>query len=353
MFASDEAEARLRAALESRPAPAPNEPRRRKQVIVPVALVVLGLVAGAAAVEIGLIPTWSQLRTFAWRRATQAAAADGRLVIQSQPSGADVEIDGVAQGRTPVGLRVKAGHHLVRIGANPRREIEVDVVAGTDVVHHVELPVSSARLRIETVPTGAPVSIDGQARGVAPLDTYDLSVGPHEVLVGAGGAAVRRHVDVQPGLENSIMVTLATPGGGGPSVGWLTVTAPFDLEVYDGSRLVGRSRDERLLLAAGPHDLALVNRELGVDDRRHVQIASGNVAAVRVDARSGLLNVNAEPWAEVFLDGTRIGATPIANFSTPIGTHEVVLRNPDLGEQRRTVTVGLLAPARVGVRFRQ
>jgi hypothetical protein len=352
MFASDEAEARLQAALESRAAPAPTERRRWKRVILPLALLVLVIVAGVAAVETGIVSSvWSRLRTFSWKSAA-ATPADGRLVIQSQPSGADVVIDGVAQGRTPVGLRVKAGHHLVKIGSNPGREIEVDVAAGAEVVHHVELPVSSARLRIETVPTGAPVSIDGQARGVAPLDTFDLAVGPHEILVGAGGAAVRRHVDVQPGIENAIVITLAAAGGGGPSIGWLTVTAPFDLEVYEGSRLVGRSRDERLLLVAGPHDLSLVNRELGVDDRRHVQIAGATVAAVRVEPRSGVLNVNAEPWAEVFLDGTRIGATPIANFSAPIGTHEVVLRHPDLGEQRRTVVVGLLAPARVGVRFK-
>jgi hypothetical protein len=310
------------------------------------------LVAGALVVGTGLVAALPQLRNFAWRAAAPTSAPqEGRLVVQSQPSGAQVEIDGVVRGTTPMSLRVKAGRHLLRVGSTARREIEVDVAAGGEVVHHVELPISGARLRIETVPPGAPVSIDGQPRGIAPLDLGDLSVGPHEVLVGLGDTAVRRQVDVQPGLENSIVVTLGAVGG--PAIGWLTVTAPIDLEIYEGSRLVGRSRDERLLLLAGSHDLMLVNRELGVDDRRHVEVAAGRVARVRVQPGNGVLNVNAVPWAEVFLDGTRIGETPIANFSTPIGTHEIVLRHPDLGEQRCTVIVGLGAPARVGVSFRQ
>jgi hypothetical protein len=348
MFASDDGEPGPTPGPTPAPTPAPTRGRRWKYLL---ALLVLVLVAGGVVVGTGLVPVWAELASLVWRPAAPTSPQEGRLVIESQPTGVPVEIDGVARGSTPLGVGVKAGHHLLRVGSTTPREIEVDVVAGVEVVHHVELPVSGTRLRIETVPTGAPVSIDGQARGVAPLDLGDLSVGPHDVLVGVGGTAVRRQVNVQPGLENSIVITLGADGG--PAIGWLTVTAPVDLEIYEGTRLVGRSRDERLMLLAGGHDLAFVNRELGVDDRRRVEIAAGRVAGVRVQPANGQLNVNAVPWAEVFLDGTRIGETPIANFSAPIGTHEIVLRHPDLGEQRRTVSVGLGAPTRVGVSFRQ
>ena len=39
-----------------------------------------------------------------------------------------------------------------------------------------------------------------------------------------------------------------------------------------------------------------------------------------------------------------IGETPIGNYSLPIGSHEVVLRHPELGERRQTVMVGVGAP---------
>ena len=49
--------------------------------------------------------------------------------------------------------------------------------------------------------------------------------------------------------------------------------------------------------------------------------------------------VNALPWAEVSIDGERVGETPIGSVQVPIGTHEVVFRHPDLGERRTTATV--------------
>jgi serine/threonine-protein kinase len=67
----------------------------------------------------------------------------------------------------------------------------------------------------------------------------------------------------------------------------------------------------------------------------------------------GTLSINALPWAEVWVDGKPAGETPIGNLSLPIGNHELVFRHPELGEQRRTVTVGALAPVRVGVDLRK
>jgi hypothetical protein len=34
-----------------------------------------------------------------------------------------------------------------------------------------------------------------------------------------------------------------------------------------------------------------------------------------------LLNVNARPWANVWLDGRAVGETPLANLRVPVGEH--------------------------------
>ena len=65
------------------------------------------------------------------------------------------------------------------------------------------------------------------------------------------------------------------------------------------------------------------------------------------------MNINAQPWAEVWVDGQRIGETPIGNLSRPVGPHEVVLRHPEFGERRETVIVTLKQPARLGVDMRK
>jgi hypothetical protein len=84
-----------------------------------------------------------------------------------------------------------------------------------------------------------------------------------------------------------------------------------------------------------------------------VTIAAGRTAQVQITPPSGRLSINALPWAEVWLGGVRLGQTPIANLSHPIGTHEVILRHPQLGERRATVTVSLKEIARLGVDMRQ
>ena len=84
-----------------------------------------------------------------------------------------------------------------------------------------------------------------------------------------------------------------------------------------------------------------------------MMIAAGKTATTRVDLPNGLLSVNAQPWAEVWIDGERVGETPIGNLQRPIGTHQVVFRHPDLGERRESVVITLLQAARLGVDLRK
>jgi serine/threonine-protein kinase len=54
---------------------------------------------------------------------------------------------------------------------------------------------------------------------------------------------------------------------------------------------------------------------------------------------NGHLSINAQPWADVVIDGTAAGQTPLANLTLPIGSHEIVFRHPQFPEQRQTAIV--------------
>jgi hypothetical protein len=140
---------------------------------------------------------------------------------------------------------------------------------------------------------------------------------------------------------------------GTPAVGWVVVRSPIELEVYEGDALVGSSRNARLMFMPGRHALRLANAEVNFQETRTIEVRPGSTAGVVVTVPSGSLSVNAAPWAEVWLDGERVGETPIANYAAPLGTHEVVLRHPSLGERRRIVTIRQGAPVRFGVDLRQ
>ena len=47
--------------------------------------------------------------------------------------------------------------------------------------------------------------------------------------------------------------------------------------------------------------------------------------------KRGSLNVNVRPWAEVYVDGTSRGTTPIHNLALRAGTHELRIENKPLG----------------------
>jgi len=113
--------------------------------------------------------------------------------------------------------------------------------------------------------------------------------------------------------------------------------------------MIGTSDTDKIMMAAGRHDVELVNETLGYRATRSVQVPPGKVAGLSVDMPQGTININAAPWAEVWIDGRRVGETPIGNLPISIGSHEVVFRHPQLGEKRQAVSVTLNAPVRLSI----
>ena len=70
--------------------------------------------------------------------------------------------------------------------------------------------------------------------------------------------------------------------------GWLTVKAPFAVEVRENGRLVGTTDADRIMMAAGKHELELVNETLGYRVARTVQVPPGKVAPLSVELPQGV-----------------------------------------------------------------
>jgi hypothetical protein len=135
--------------------------------------------------------------------------------------------------------------------------------------------------------------------------------------------------------------------------GMLSVDAPVPLRLYEKGRLVGTSETESTMLPQGTHQLDFVNEAFGFSARRTVVIRPGATSSVKLDAPPGTVNINAVPWAEVWIDGERVGDTPIGNLKTKIGSREIVFRHPDLGERRTTAMVTLKEPVRISMDLRK
>jgi hypothetical protein len=286
------------------------------------------------------------------RYTTTTAPSIGTLSVQSNPGGVQVFVDGVQHGVTPAKISVAAGSHILELrGRGVPRVIPLNVTAGAEVTQYLEFAESpqSGQLAVQSDPPGAKVLVDGTERGVAPMTIPDLAPGDHEVVLRSDATTARHTVNVQAGGTASLVVPMAGAASNGPVSGWMSVKAPFTIEIREDGRLLGTTDTDRVMMTAGHHDLELVNETLGYRSRRSVQVPPGRVATLSVDLPRGVVNVNAAPWAEVWVDGQRVGETPIGNLSMAIGPHEFVFKHPQFGEKRQAVSVTLGAPVRISV----
>jgi hypothetical protein len=282
----------------------------------------------------------------------ESSPTTGTLIVQSNPAGVQVFVDGVDRGMTPARLSVEAGSHILELrGRGVPRVIPFQVAGGAQVSQYLEFAdtPTTGRLQVQSEPAGAKVTIDGTPRGVTPLTVSDLTPGDHEVILQNDLGSARHVVSVQAGATASLLAPVGATAASGPVSGWVAVRAPFTVEIREQGRLLGTTDTDRIMMAAGRHDLELVNEGLGYRATRSVVVPPGKVAPLALDLPNGVVNLNALPWAEVWIDGHRVGETPIGNLNVPIGPHEVVFKHPQFGEKRHAISVTLSAPVRLSV----
>lgn len=326
------------------PAP-PLAPTSRSAWLKTLALVVTTLALAASGL-------WAYMNV-------AVAPAVASLSVQTTPPGAQVAIDGRSIGQTPTVMSLPPGTYSMQLTApgGQQRDVQVTLRPGESVVHQFEWAASppvvmpkTGALHIQTEPAGQTVLVDDARRGVSPLTVSDLAPGDHVVVVTGNTGTIRRSVTIAPGETMSLVVA---PNAPAVSAGWLRISSPVLLQLHVGGNLIGNTESDRVMLPAGDHDVVISNAALGFSVTRRVSVAAGRTVQVPITPPNGRLSINALPWADVWLDGERLGQTPIANLSRPIGTHEVILRHPQFGERRATVTVVLKDTARLGIDMRQ
>lgn len=336
-------------------ATSPGAPLLAAAVWVPIAAKWLAVILLSAGIAVAAVFGYQ-------RRMARTAAAVGSVTVETAPVGLPVTMAGKSLGNTPLTTSLAPGAYELQVGSAPNvRTIKVNVTAGTSIVQRVEFAdqvqataSNAGGLRVQTEPAHLPVLIDGEPHGLSPVALDNLEPGDHEIAVRTSGGFVKRAVSIQPHETLSLIVSSAAPPSEpGVAAGWMTVSSPVAVQLRENGKLIGTSESDRLMLPAGDHDVEFTNEALGLSVRRVVHVTAGKTAVTKIDVPNGVLSINAQPWAEVFVDGERVGETPIGNLSRRVGTHEVIFKHPDLGERRETVVVAVGKPARIGVDLRK
>jgi hypothetical protein len=190
--------------------------------------------------------------------------------------------------------------------------------------------VESGDVTVETQPSGARVLLDGKPVGTSPLKLAGVPAGRHTLTFISPSGEVNRTVKVAAGKTLEVDVSIFS--------GWLAVFAPVVLDISVGGKSIGSTEQSRLMIPPGRHELTLTNKEFGYKAVQEVTVEPGEVRSITIDPR-GDANFNAIPWAEVWMDGQKLGDTPMANTRVPLGTREFVFKHPQYGERRITAII--------------
>ncbi len=272
----------------------------RRWFLATAALAALGLLA-VVVVAVALL--WAS-------RVAPSVAPVGTFVIETLPPGLEVQLDGEVVGTTPLTVTVQAGRRTLRLRHGERERLVTTLVA----------PGETVRQRFEFLP--------------APPQATPAA--PSKIVAASAEAAARPRPTPASALS-----------------GWVHVDVPVPLRIFEAGELVGTTDVDRLMLPVGEHALDLRSDELRFSTHETAVVRAGATTTIQVHLPTARVSINAKPWAEAWVDGQRVGDTPIGNVFKPIGRHEVLLRHPDLGERRVSVLVTLDRPARVSVDLAQ
>jgi hypothetical protein len=200
---------------------------------------------------------------------------------------------------------------------------------------------STGSIEVATEPAGAKVLLDGKHAGETPLTIDGVAPGRHTLTFVTATGSVKKAVRVEAGKTLSVEQEVGS--------GWVAVFSPISLDISKDGKALGTDQG-RLMLPPGRHELTFTNREFGYSAVQTVEVEPGQERSITVQP-TGEISLNASPWAEVSIDGKLIGQTPIRT-QVPLGTHEILFKNPEFGERRRTAVVTASAPLSLSVDFK-
>ena len=122
-----------------------------------------------------------------------------------------------------------------------------------------------------------------------------MPVGSHTLILRSSAGTVRKTIRIESDHTTSLMEMIYP--------GWLAVFSEIPLEVRAARRLVGRTGDGRIRMPPGRYEFELTNARFGYRSTRVLQVSPGQVTPLTVNLPSGVVDVDARPWGEVWVRG--------------------------------------------------
>jgi serine/threonine-protein kinase len=115
-----------------------------------------------------------------------------------------------------------------------------------------------------------------------------------------------------------------------PELSVLSVKAPGPADIYLNGKRIGGVPLLKQSHPPGTYRLEVKSQELGYTIWKEFSLSPGEQKLLTLSPRPGKLHILVRPWASVFLDGKKLGDTPLPPMSVIEGQHKLVLTNANL-----------------------
>jgi len=263
----------------------------------------------------------------------------GSLYIVSNPSGANVWIDGIQiSGTTPIMIdNQNAGNHEILVQINDFSAKQTAMIKKDDVKKlNLELQLGTGKLKVVSDPFEARVLVDGVGKGFTPIVISEIKVGYHDITIQLSGFS---------DYKQSILINSKTIEELNISLKKLATVVinsdpPGATIVVDG--LKHDSTPKSIQIPDGEHTIALLKKGY-YHSEASIKVEPGEklTRKIKLDPWAGTLIVNTSPkGAEVIIDGTKKGITPITGTQLLTGEYEIVLRKTGYLPESSQVCIG-------------
>lgn len=240
----------------------------------------------------------------------QMKQVTGLMLVESNPQGADVLIDGVSKGYTPLlvtDLPLGSYKLVFRAENQLPRTMAVELKDRAPLQVFAELISNTAQLTVTSEPEGAEVRIDGILVGTAPLTVEEVKAGESDVRVSKRGyRPFTKHMTFEATKPYKFSAVLeALPSG-------LTIiTQPEGAKIVVDNKPVGESPITLSNLADGPHEItASMDGHASKTKTIFLEPDTNDSVEFLMVKNSGTLIIDTEPASvQIYVDGKLLTTT--------------------------------------------
>ena len=279
---------------------------------------------------------------------TSSASQTGELYVTTEPSGAEVTLDGERKGTSPLLIKeVPVGRRLRVEARSGSRAASAEVTLGKAGLQDLSLALQTEKGNLVIVSTGRAVrvALDGRALGELGSGLFrDVEAGSHTLELAGTGVYWKGEVTVAASTTAEVK---AEPY----AVGEIVYDIPWGAEAAvsgQGTSQTARSSGKLVNLKAGRHEVVVSGGDYDTV-RLTVDLSRGQSYELK-PYRTGTVVVESTPsGATVTVGGAYRGTTPVTVSEVPAGSAAVEVSLSGYTTEKREVAVSGGKRSAVGV----